>query len=95
MILRTNFANGSSPTGLAVEEYSVQVVVLHAESFGKLLAGRLKLRADDHPAKIKKDCFDAHYLFFDVPFVLVFLAVDFFVSADGVICRVAGFGFDS
>jgi hypothetical protein len=82
-------------TCVAIKDDFVQVVIFHAELLSQLLAWRLKLRPYDVSAKVKEVSFYSHLLFFVVPFVLVFLAVDFFVSAEGIVCRAAGFGLDS
>src|SRR5690349_10395324 len=82
-------------TAVAIKDDLAQVVIIHAKPVGELLARRLKLCADDDSAQVEEDGFDGHLLFFDVPLAADFFALLFFVSADGVVWRVAVFGLDS
>src|SRR5690349_23997799 len=88
-------------TAVAIKDDLAQVVIIHAKPVGELLARRLKLCADDDSAQVEEDGFDGHLLFFDVPLAADFspfgddVALLFFVSADGVVCREAVFGLDS
>jgi hypothetical protein len=55
----------------AAEYHFVDVIVVHAKSFGEMLARRLVFRAEDDPAQIKEDSLDAHLPFFAEAFVCV------------------------
>ena len=95
MLIGSDLTHGGFQAAVTIEDELAQVLVIHAEPVGELLARRLKLRADDDSAEIEEDGFNGHLLFFDVPLPADFLALLFFVSADGVVCREAVFGFVS